>query len=131
MFTDGLKALRWQVISLLGLNIGAESYREKDATDIPHIPLVMYIAQPEVITEMMERDTNASRVDPAQEESFEAMSKHFMEMDDAILEPLFSGEDSKDPKERYLARHEELLRSMGINLTADEKIGLEDLSEDG
>jgi hypothetical protein len=130
VFTDGLKALRWHVISLLGLNIGAESLRDKDSTEIPHIPLVMYLAQPEVIKEMMERDKNASRVSPAQEEAFETMSDYFMNADEAIFDPLFTGEDSKDPKERYLARHQEMLRSMGINLTEDEKTNLPDLSFD-
>lgn len=120
VFNESIKAFREIVISLLGLNVGAGTRDEGELS--PYIPLINYVAKPELLKAMLDSDAKAEASKSAlKDESLDELNKNFMEDFDAgDLEPIFSGILSEDPFERWSSpEHQQDLMNAGVEVLED------------
>lgn len=97
--------------------------RREDGTTPSHLPLVLFVTKPEVLSEILQKEKEAESLDPSSASAIaaEAMNDVFMNMESKEMESLFSRMGDEDPKQVYLETHLSALRSMGIELTTSER----------
>lgn len=118
VYKASARTFRETLVFLLGTNIGAGKRKSEDDPQ-PFIPLVTYVARPEVMKELLERETEETQATDILEDSgIESVVDVIESLDMGDLEPLlFSGKNSDDPEERRRdPEYQQMLRDMGISL---------------
>lgn len=122
VFQSGFKAFRENVIYLLGLNIGA-GQRKEDSDMTPFLPLNMYLGDPGVMKEMLEREKNEEATTKASSDTeLDSLNERLMKLEAGDLEPIFTGIHSSDPMERWHSpEYQAMLRDAGIEVVERKK----------
>lgn len=120
VYRASTKAFRDTLIYVTGANYGAGRAKTPDGPT-PFIPLLFTFADPEVVEELTKRESEDTveenvMTNPAIDELNEAL----MELDDADLEPIFTGANSDDPFERWASKDTQAaLRMLGVDTAQD------------
>lgn len=126
VFLHARKVFRNDLISLLGLSIGAGKADEDKPDSTPFIPLNLYCGRPEVMEQLSELDGKEQAATSAtKDKSIDALSDLILNMEEGDLEPIISRK--KDPLD-YVTNDaaQSLMRDMGIEIS-DPSSFLEDL----
>lgn len=126
VFLHAHKVFRNDLISLLGLSIGAGKADEDKPDSTPFIPLNLYCGRPEVMEQLSELDGKEQAATSAtKDKSIDALSDLILNMEEGDLEPIISRK--KDPLD-YVTNDaaQSLMRDMGIEIS-DPSSFLEDL----
>lgn len=117
VYRAAAKTFRDTLIYILGTNIGAGKPKE-DGDPTPYIPLVTYIAKPELMEELLNREREEKHAaSELENKELDKLNDMFAEMNFGDLEPLFSGKNSDDPEERMKdPEYQQMLREMGLEL---------------
>lgn len=99
VMTASLKNLKDLLIVLFGLHIGAKKYSKEEEKDLglPYLPFNMFVARPEVMKEMIERDEEeAARIEAGSDSDLDALNEDLSQLDLGDLEPILEGGDFFD-----------------------------------
>lgn len=116
IFKVSQRSLREMLIHLLGLNIGAG--RPEPGEPTPYIPLTALITRPEVMEELLKRESDEKHEEEALDSSsLTDVNEGLMNLDLGDLEPVFSGQNSDDPFERWMSEpNMGLMKAIGVEL---------------
>ena len=104
------------LVHILGLNIGAG--KQVEGKPVPFIPFMPLVAKPEVVEELMKRESEEIEISNALEDrGLSEVNDALMDLDMGDLEPIFSGKNSDDPIERWMSEdNQRALKEMGIEV---------------
>ena len=120
LVTDVYKAatrtFREVLVHIIGSHIGAGEKVEGEMT--PFLPLLPLIANSEVMEELYKRESEGKKeVEVLENEGIDDLNEGLMNLDMGDLEPVFRGENSEDPFERWFAEQNvDTMKAMGVEL---------------
>lgn len=122
VYKASTRGLREMLVRLLGLNIGAGKAEEEGALT-PFIPLVCTMSRSGILEELMKRDEEEEVIVAAtNDENVDVVNDALMNLDAGDLEPIFAGQNSENPIERWQSdEHQAMLRALGVTVEPAEK----------
>jgi hypothetical protein len=146
VFKASHRAFRETLIALLGLFIGAKRKRRPveddattdldedvsdDASDVeevaaeeeevrtPFLPLVYYLARPDMLNDMLAEDAeDRAAEEAAEDKNLDLLNEQLMSLEEGDLEPLLTGQLSNDPYERWASpQMQQMLKELGVEVT--------------